>query len=302
MVDSHSTPARTRPGLVTISSYLLMFFAALQLIGLILTLAISGKLRQAFEDAFEGTASEVDGLGTAVVVFAVAASAVLLLIALALVVLAIFNNRGKNGSRIATWVVGGIMVCCVGGGLVNGAAGFSGSTGSTSGDAPSAEELERSMNAVLPSWYNPVSTLLGVVSLLALLAALILLALPKSNEFFRKAKGGWEPPVPGAAYPAAPGYPADPRLPGDPGLPGDPRLPGDARLPAARRPRSAGCARTVGHPGPARPVVGHPGRAGPAAAVRRLVLAAAVRWGPGPARRRQRTGRPAAPRRQLTGA
>ncbi|WP_422753900.1 hypothetical protein [Micromonospora sp. WMMD708] len=231
MVDSHSTPARTRPGLVTLSSYLLMFFAVLQLIGLILTLAISGKLRQAFEDAFEGTASEVDGLGTAVVVFAVAASAVLLLIALALVVLAIFNNRGKNGSRIATWVVGGIMVCCVGGGLVNGAAGFSGSTGSTSGDAPSAEELERSMSAVLPSWYNPVSTLLGVVSLLALLAALILLALPQSNEFFRKPKAGWEPPVPGATYPAAPGYPPTPGYPAtpdypQPGTPGQPGAPG----------------------------------------------------------------------------
>ncbi|MEV0939131.1 hypothetical protein AB0I90_01960 [Micromonospora wenchangensis] len=244
MVDSHSTPARTRPGLVTLSSYLLMFFAVLQLIGLILTLAISGKLRQAFEDAFEGTASEVEGLGTAVVVFAVGASAVLLLIALALVVLAIFNNRGKNGSRIATWVVGGIMVCCVGGGLVNGAAGFSGSTGSTSGNAPSADELERSMNAVLPSWYNPVSTLLGVVSLLALLAALILLALPQSNEFFRKPKAGWEPPVPGAAYPAAPGYPPTPGYPAtpdypQPGAPGQPGTPGPSSTPGQPGPSSA---------------------------------------------------------------
>ncbi|EEP72680.1 hypothetical protein MCAG_03007 [Micromonospora sp. ATCC 39149] len=224
MVESHSTPSRTRPGIVTLSGYLLMIFAFLQLVGLVATIAVSGRLRQGFEDAFEGTSSGAEGLGTFVVGFAIGSAVLMLVLALVLVVLAIFNNRGSNGSRITTWVLGGIMLCCIGGSLINGAAGSVGGP-SAGGDAPSAEEIERSLSGALPSWYTPVSMLLGVVGLLAVLAALILLALPKANEFFRKPKQGWEPPVPGAAYPAYPQNPGYPQTPGYPAAPGQPGYP-----------------------------------------------------------------------------
>ncbi|WP_431975494.1 hypothetical protein [Micromonospora haikouensis] len=219
MVDTHSTPSRARPGIVTISSYLLMLFALLQLLNLVTTIAVAGKLRQGFEDAFAGTASGAEGLGTFVVGFAIGSAVLMLVLALVLVVLAIFNNRGSNGSRITTWVLGGILLCCVGGSMINGAAGSMGGP-SAGGDAPSAEEIERSLTGALPSWYTPVSLVLGVAGLLAVLAALILLALPKANEFFRKPKQGWEPPVPGAAYPAYPQQPGYPQTPGYPAAPG----------------------------------------------------------------------------------
>ncbi|MFC8847110.1 MULTISPECIES: hypothetical protein [unclassified Micromonospora] len=219
MVDTHSTPSRTRPGIVTLSSYLLMLFALLQLLGLLTTIAVAGKLRKGFEDAFEGTASGAEGLGTFVVGFAIGSAVLMLVLALVLVVLGIFNNRGSNGSRITTWVLGGILLCCVGGSLINGAAGSVGGP-SAGGDAPSAEEIERSLTGALPSWYTPVSLLFGVVGLLAVLGALILLALPKANEFFRKPKQGWEPPVPGAAYPAYPQHPGYPQPSGYPAAPG----------------------------------------------------------------------------------
>lgn len=221
MVDAPGTPPRARPGVVTVSSWLLILVAVIQVLSLIVTLSTLGTIRDVLKDAYAGTSAEQVGD------FAYAASlggALLsLLLAVGLVVLALLNNRGKNASRITTWVVGGILLCCTGGGLLNSAAGgLTAGGGSTNGDMPSGEEIQRRLQDALPSWYGPVSLLLGLVALLALLAALILLALPKANEFFRKPKAAWEPPVPGAAYP---GYPATPGYPTTPGQPADPAYP-----------------------------------------------------------------------------
>jgi hypothetical protein len=148
-------------------------------------------------------------------------SVVGLLFAIAFVVLAIFNNRGKNASRIVTWVLGGISLCCSGVSLAGSA--FSSSMNFDSGDSdvPDASEIQRRLEDALPGWYMPVTITIAVISLLALLVALILLALPPSNAFFRKPAPVWEPPVPGAAYP---GYPPVTQAP----APGAPPAPGTA--------------------------------------------------------------------------
>jgi hypothetical protein len=220
MTDSSPAPGRARPGVVAASFYLLLLFALTQLIGLIATVAVSSRLKEGFERAFEGTTTGAQDVGTFVVAFTIGTAALLLVLALALVVLGLFNNRGRNGTRITTWVLGGILICCLGGSLISGATGAVG--GNTGGNGPSADEIQRSLNDALPSWYRPTSTVLGVLGLISLLAALILLALPRANEFFRKPKQGWEPPVPGAAYPAEPGYPQAPGYPATPGYPGQP--------------------------------------------------------------------------------
>ena len=54
MVDSQSTPARQRPSIVSISSYLLFLFLALQVISLIITLSTFGKTRDALRDGVRG--------------------------------------------------------------------------------------------------------------------------------------------------------------------------------------------------------------------------------------------------------
>ncbi|WP_231921196.1 hypothetical protein [Micromonospora auratinigra] len=201
--------------MVTASSWLLILVAAIQVVNLILSLTTIGTVRDVMRDAYRGTSVEqaadyawVFGLGSAVLA---------LLLAAGLVVLALLNNRGKNGARITTWVVGGILLCCTGGGLLNNAAGGMMNGNSTSGDVPSGQEIQRRLEDALPGWYGPASTLLSVIALLALLGALILLALPQANEFFRRAKQqSWEPPVPGTAYPGAayPGAPGQPTGPG----------------------------------------------------------------------------------------
>lgn len=218
MVDSQSTPARQRPSTVTISSYLLFLFLACQVISLIVTLSTIGKTRDVLRDAYSGSTAEgADQVANFVFAFALGAGILVLLLAVVLAVLAIFNNRGSNGSRITTWIVGGIMVCCTGGTVLNGVGGGSFTTGGNgSGDMPSSQEVQRRLEEALPSWITPVSITLGVISLLALLAALILLALPKSNEFFRKPAAAWEPPTPAPATRATRRRPASPvtrRLP-----------------------------------------------------------------------------------------
>ncbi|MEU8313579.1 hypothetical protein [Micromonospora sp. NPDC048887] len=233
MVDAPGTPPRARPGVVTLSSWLLIFVAAIQVVNLIVALTVIGKIRDVLSDAYAGTGAE--SVGDIAYAFSLISAVVSLLIAAGLVVLALLNNRGKNGSRITTWVLGGILFCCTAGGLVSGISG--GMTGgTTTGDAPSPEEIQRRLEDVLPSWYTPVNLLLGLVALLALLAALILLALPQANEFFRKPKAGWEPPVPGGAYPAYPGQSGEPAYPSYPPAPGTPPPGGQPPFPGGGQP------------------------------------------------------------------
>ncbi|WP_328651526.1 hypothetical protein OG598_26360 [Micromonospora sp. NBC_00330] len=237
MVDSQSTPARQRPSIVSISSYLLFLFLALQVISLIITLSTFGKTRDALREAYAGTATDGEQVADVFAVVGIGGSIVLLLLAVVLGVLALFNNQGRNGARITTWIVGGIMVCCVGGGLLSNAAGGFNTGGGNTANGPSPEEIQRRLEEALPSWVTPVSLLLGVLSLIALITALVLLALPKANPFFRKQTAGWEPPTPGASYPGpqAPGQPGYPQASGEPGYPssGEPSYPPP---PAADRP------------------------------------------------------------------
>jgi len=219
-------PVKARPSTVTISSYLLFLIAALQLVGLIVALSVMGTMQQVYEDAYAGT--DMEAVSTFTTISLIAGAIFGLLIAAGLVVLALLNNRGKNPSRIVTWVLGGIFLCCSGGGLALGAAGSALPTGPTSTDPnmPDPAQVQRDLEAALPGWYEPVNLLLGVVTVLALLAALILLALPPSNDFFRKPAVAWEPPVPGGGYgvPPMPGgnYPSYPAAPGAPPAAGPP--------------------------------------------------------------------------------
>ncbi len=208
MSESMKPAARARPGSVTISSYLLFLVALLFAISAIISLSTLGALSEALGKAYEGTSAA--GAETIAVGVGAAGAVLQLLVAVALVVLGLQNNRGRNVSRIITWVLGGLAICCSGVGL--GGSALNGMNLQSSGDLPNNADVQRQLNDALPGWLGPVSTTISVLSLLALLVAVILLALPASNEFFRKPQPGWEPPVPGSGYP---GYPPT----NDPGYP-----------------------------------------------------------------------------------
>jgi hypothetical protein len=204
VADPTNPAAPVRPSSVTISSYLLYLYAVLGLIYVVAQLSVIGTTNDVYKKAYEGTSAE--GTETVITVTSVVVSVIGLLFAAGFVVLAVLNNRGKNPSRIVTWVLGGISLCCSGLALITMAVGNSINV-STESDVPDPADVQRQLEDALPSWYLPVTITLTVLSLLALLVALILLALPPSNEFFRKPAPAWEPPVPGAAYPAYPQVP-----------------------------------------------------------------------------------------------
>ncbi len=217
-----------RPTTVTVSSYLLMLVAALSAIGAVISLTSIGTVSQAWRDVYRGDQQLAQASS-----FAVGAvgggAAVLLLWAAVLVILAILNNRGRNASRIVTWVLGGISLCCSGfsllGNAISGAANLQGTGGAES------EQFQRRLDELTPAWQEPVGLITNILTLLAMLAALILLALPASNAFFRKpAAAGWMPPGPGSPYPSAPppypSYPGQQPYPGQQQAPAQPPFPG----------------------------------------------------------------------------
>jgi hypothetical protein len=215
---------------VSAAAGLLLLVAIAQVAGLVLALSYAGTVRDVYTKAYKGTDAE-----GAIKLFTTLGSVVSivlgLLFAAAFVVLALLNSRGKNPARITTWVIGGIALCCIGFGLATSAAGnsFTMRGGGTNSNLPDPAEVRRQLNAALPSWYNGLSVTVSLIGLLALLAALILLALPPSNEFFRKPQPQWQAPPgyppPGylpPSYPQAGPAPAGYAQPGSPPPPGSP--------------------------------------------------------------------------------
>ena len=246
-VPSYAAPGypapapKTRPAVVTVASYLLYLVAAFEVINAILVFATLSKVKDALNDLYANTALNNDG-GTIVAVAYSVGAVINVLFAVGFVLLGLLDGRGKNGARITTWVIGGISLCCVGAGLGSGA--FTGSLGNSSGNrtGPTASEVQSRLADALPSWYTPVTTTITVLTLIAILGTIILLALPASNDFFRKPAPGWEGAV------AYPGYPA-------PGQPGDRRrvdLDRGDRHPMLRKPGTASASEIRREPGPCR--------------------------------------------------
>ena len=207
---------RPRPGAVTAAVYILFALAVLQLINVVVQLSTVGSTVDAIRDyATEaGDATTGNAIATVTQVVAYVGGVLSLVFAAAFAILGLLVGKGRNAARITTWVLAGISLCCGVFGLVGSAAG-SLTQGGDSGSAIDSAELARRIEAAVPSWSTPVTTTLAIVGVASSLALVILLALPASNDFFRKpADTGWEPP---GGYPPAggdPGFGAPP--PGGP--------------------------------------------------------------------------------------
>jgi hypothetical protein len=189
---------------VSVACWLLYLAAAFQVLTAIVTLTQLSTTKQAYTKVFAETSMK-GAESMFVAITAASAVGFGLLFAIGYVVLAILNGRGKNPARIVTWVVAGVAICFSGCGLVSSAAGVSGLGGNSSANgAPTSQEIQRALSDALPGWYQPILTTIGAISLAALVTAVVLLALPIANEFFRKTRdSGWEPPVPPVPPPTA---------------------------------------------------------------------------------------------------
>jgi hypothetical protein len=115
-----------------------------------------------------------------------------LLVTVGLMLLAVGNLRGRNGTRIATFVVSGLFLLCA----VCGSIGNAGVAASLPGQDQTQTQLTQQL---YPSWYIPATIALDIVLTLLYIGIIILLAVPASNRFFKK-----QPPAP--APMGVPGY------------------------------------------------------------------------------------------------
>ncbi|NJC68890.1 hypothetical protein HC031_03990 [Planosporangium thailandense] len=184
-----------RPAVVTAACWMLYLAAAGQLLLAIIMFSHLGATRQAYTKVLADT--PVKGATDVSVAIIAANAAVNLVFAIGYVVVAILDGRGRNPARIVTWVIAGLAICMSCCGLASTAIALSGLGDNGANGAPSAQDIQRALRAALPGWYEPVITTIQVVSLAALVVAVVLLALPAANQFFRrKPAAGWEPPVP----------------------------------------------------------------------------------------------------------
>jgi hypothetical protein len=231
-----ATPGpKARPGTVSAASALLFTAAALHLVSIVLGLLSIGAVQDVFEAEF---ANDPDA-EAAQVAFNIAiyvSVGVGVLLAAGATILGVLVGKGKNPARIVTWVLAGIGVLCFGCGTIFNAAGGALNDQMAQNADPEALELQRRIEAAVPAWQNTVSIVISILLLIIYLAIIILLALPASNEFFRKEQEVWVPP----AFPAGdPGYPAGGGFP-PAAPPASPPPPAAAPPPAAPPPAAPG--------------------------------------------------------------
>ncbi|WP_432833392.1 hypothetical protein [Dactylosporangium sp. CA-092794] len=219
---------RARPTTVSLAVGLLFAAAALEVIQVVLTLVYAGKISEGTKKALEGTSTSSTNAGTAVgstvaVIFGFVIIAILLL-------LGYLVSRGNQVGRILTWVFGGIALCCsaVGLGSTLFASAVWDSARKNDPSLPTWDRYQELVYSEVPGWYQPLTTVLSILTILAILVPIILLALPSSHPYFRKPQQEWEPPVPGAGGPGYPGggFPGQPGQPGQAGPPEQPGQPG----------------------------------------------------------------------------
>jgi hypothetical protein len=198
------------PGSVRTSVSLLYGVVAAEVLSIALALYGFSKTKGIYEDLYRGTPLEKTG-PTAITVGTIVAVSISVLICVGFAVLAVFVGRGKQAARIVTWVLAGLFALCaacsVGGQALSGSlSGLGGNTNSSQG--PTAEQISKALEGALPAWLNAVTIVLSLGVCLALIAVIVLLALPASNEYFRPAQAEFIPPVawpPPGSVPPAPG-------------------------------------------------------------------------------------------------
>lgn len=185
-----------RPGVVSAAAAMLFASAGIHAVQLLVTVsqfpAIRREIDAAAADDREALPALLDqGAGVVAIVVGVAVTVAL---AAGLAVLGAFVAKGKQPARILTWVAAGLVVLC-NGCVLGGAAG----TGILAGRLPHGTSTTATAGATdpYPAWVDIWNTGSGLLEILALILAIILLAVPSANDYFRKEQQLWIPPYAG---------------------------------------------------------------------------------------------------------
>ncbi|HEY1489255.1 MAG TPA: hypothetical protein VGF84_24330 [Micromonosporaceae bacterium] len=225
---------RQRPSAVTAAGYLLYLVAGLLVVNIIVSLTTISNALDFIRRTYAADPNQHTILTAAKIGIGFGIAVDIILVAL-VVVLAVFDLRGRNGMRITTWVIAGLGVLCLGCGA------FGNVTGSAlKQNTGTGQTVTVDVKNVIPSWAKDASMAIDIISTLALIAVIILLALPASNAFFKKPpqmvayQGGWAQP----GYPPVPGYPPTQQDPAYPPIPGQAPTQQDPAYPPIQPPRN----------------------------------------------------------------
>jgi len=201
---SITEPARPRPATVTAAAAIMIFMGLAGLVNAVVGLAAIGGVVDRFRDAAQATGaseSDIDGMARLAWGTVIAAAVLAVLFAALLIALGVGNLRGRNGARIATWIVSGLGLFCGCCGLLavisQSALSWNISTDNRT------EDLTQALTDAYPGWWIGLNGVVSAAQALGYLVVALLLALPASHPYFR-----------GGASPVAPVPPPDWQPPG----------------------------------------------------------------------------------------
>jgi xanthine/uracil permease len=190
---------KVRPGSVRTASILLYVSAVLLLIVAAVSFVPVGEMQKIVKEIYADDPQTQQAASVGQTIGIVVTGIIYVLIAVGLVVLGVFVGKGKQPARIITWVVSGLAVLCLGCGLAGSA--VSNSLSGLGGADARSEELLKRIQEATPAWVHATSLTLQIVTLIAMIAVIILLALPGSNDYFRKEQQVWVPPTTPTTWP-----------------------------------------------------------------------------------------------------
>ncbi|MDQ7910326.1 hypothetical protein RB614_38115 [Phytohabitans sp. ZYX-F-186] len=184
-------PARPRPATVTAAAAIMIFMGAAGLVNAVVGLAAIGGVVDRFRDAAEATGasqSDIDGLAGVAWGTVIAGAVLSVLFAALLIVLGVGNLQGRNGARIATWIVSGLGLLCGCCGLLAVISQSALSWNISTDDQ--TQDLTQALTDAYPGWWIGLNGVVSAGQALGYLVVALLLALPASHPFFRR---GTEP-------------------------------------------------------------------------------------------------------------
>lgn len=204
-----SAPAR-RPAVVLMVAGVLLVMAVAALAYAVVDLVVLGGTVDAFRTAARATSAspeQIDDVVTLLRASAVLSAVVAALSAPVLAGLALGLLAGRNGVRVATWVVSGLGLlagCCSVAVLI----GERAAPLQLGSGEQAVAELLGLIGDAYPSWWIPLNAGLSVAQGLGYLVVATLLALPAANAWFGRHRST-APTVPSAppAFPHAPHQP-----------------------------------------------------------------------------------------------
>lgn len=205
MTDASITePTRPRPATVTAAAAIMIFMGAAGLVNAVVGLVAIGGVVDRFRDTAQATGasqSDIDGLVGLAWGTVIAGAVLAVLFGALLIALGVGNLRGRNGARIATWVVSGLGLFCGCCGLlaVVSQSALTWDISTNSG----TEDLTQALTDAYPGWWIGLNGVVSAGQALGYLVVALLLALPASHPYFRRPA---EPaaPVPPTTAPPLP--------------------------------------------------------------------------------------------------